>query len=307
MGLKYAVVGVGGIGGYFGGKLAHAGKDVHFLFHSDYAFVKENGLQVDSVDEDFLLTGINVHSTSKNMPQCDVILVCLKSINNKLLNDILPPILHKDTIVLLIQNGLGVEEDVQKQFPGVGIAGGLAFICSAKVGPGHISHMDYGRLSIGSYSCPDQKILQNVCEDFIFAGVEAELVDLDVARWKKLVWNIPFNGMTVVLNTTTDKLMNNPATACLVEDMMFEVVRAANHLGLKENIDESYVQQMLKMTRHMKPYAPSMKLDFDFHRPLEIDYIYSRPIQVAKAVGYEMTCVSVIERQLRFIENQYSQ
>lgn len=73
------------------------------------------------------------------MPKCDVVLVCLKSVNNGMLQSLLPPLLHSKTLVVLIQNGIGVEEDVQKMFPDVQLAAGLAFICSAKTEPGVVT------------------------------------------------------------------------------------------------------------------------------------------------------------------------
>ncbi|NDV95982.1 putative 2-dehydropantoate 2-reductase [Dysgonomonas sp. 521] len=306
MSLKYAIIGTGAIGGYYGARLAKVGKDVHFLLHSDYNYVKQHGLRVDSVDGDFTLAAINAYDSTKDMPRCDVVLVCLKSTNNHLLKNLLPPLLHKDTLVILIQNGLGLEEDLHQEFPGLHIAGGLAFICSSKVGEGHIAHFDYGKLNLGSYSCKDINILEQVCSDLVQAGIETQILELELARWMKLVWNIPYNGMTVVLNTATDILMNNPSTYTLLRDMMLEVIRAANYVGKgRFSIPESYADQMLEMTRQMTPYSPSMKLDFDSCRPLEIDYIYTHPVAEAGKAGYEMSRVSMLEKQLRFIQDQY--
>ena len=305
MSLKYAIIGTGAIGGYYGGKLAKAGKDIHFLFHSDYEYVKRHGLKVDSVDGDFSLSSVNAYNRTADMPKCDVVLVCLKSTNNHLLKELLPPILHKETLVILIQNGLGLEEDLQKVFPELYIAGGLAFICSNRVGEGHIAHLDYGKLNVGSYSCPNSVLVSTVVSDFQQAGIEAKNVDLREARWMKLVWNIPYNGMTVVLNTTTDRLMNNSDTRRLLYDMMLEVIRAANSTGLRHDIDESYADEMIEMTKIMTPYSPSMKLDFDSHRPLEVEYIYTRPVEEARKAGFEMYRVFMLERQLKFIESQY--
>lgn len=305
MSLKYAVIGTGAIGGYYGGKLANAGQEVHFLFHSDYKYVKQHGLRVDSVDGDFHLSSVHAYNSTADMPKCDVVLVGLKSTNNYLLKELLPPLLHKNTLVLLIQNGLGLEDDLQKEFPDLRIAGGLAFICSNKIGEGHIAHLDYGKLNIGSYSCPDSSLIDTIVSDFQQARIEANAVELKDARWMKLVWNIPYNGMTVVLNTTTDKLMSNPATEQLIHEMMLEVIRAANHSGLKQNINESYADQMLEMTRHMTPYSPSMKLDYDARRPLEIEYIYSHPVIEAKKAGYDMVRVSMLEKQLKYIQAEY--
>ena len=305
MSLKYGIIGTGGIGGYCGGKLAKAGKDVHFLFHSDYDYVKSHGLQIDSVNGDFHLSDINAYNSTKDMPQCDVVLVCLKSTNNHLLKDMLPPLLHKKTLVILIQNGIGVEGDLQKDFPELSIAAGLAFICSSKLGKGHILHQSLGKINIGDYSCHDSSILNHVLSDFQESSVGVALVDYWEARWKKAVWNIPFNGMCVALNTTTDKLLAHSATKQLLYEMMLEVIRAANLSGAEHKIDESYADQMIELTKKMPPYAPSMKLDFDFHRPLEIYYIYSSSIIEAKKNGFDMVRVSMLEKQLKFIESSY--
>lgn len=303
---KYAVIGTGAIGGYYGGKLAASRQEVHFLLHSDYDYVKNHGLKVDSVNGNFHLQPVLAYNKTTDMPQCDVVLVCLKSTNNGLLKELLSPILHKGTLVILIQNGLGLEADLQQDFPDLQIAGGLAFICSNKVGEGHIAHLDGGSLNLGSFSCADNSLLEQVCSDFNEAGVKARVLDLDKARWMKLVWNIPYNGMTVVLNTTTDKLMNNSHTENLLHKMMLEVISGANKVGEgKFSIPESYAEDILEMTRKMVPYSPSMKLDYDFKRPLEIEYIYTRPILEARKAGYEMIRVSMLEEQLHFIESQY--
>ena len=307
MPLKYAVIGSGAVGGYYGGKLARSGQEVHFLFHSDYDYVKENGLKVDSVKGDFHLDSVLVYNSTSEMPKCDVVLVGLKSTNNKLLKELLPPLLHQDTLVVLIQNGLGLEADLQQDFPDLKIVGGLAFICSSKIGEGHIAHFDEGKLNLGSYSCDDEALLEQVCSDFQQAGVETRILQLEMARWMKLVWNIPYNGMTVVLNTTTGKLMANRHTEDLLRKMMLEVICGANRVGEgRFTIPEAYADNILDITRRMVPYSPSMKLDYDHRRPLEVDYIYSRPILEAKKAGYDMVRVSMLEQQLRFIESQYS-
>ncbi|NDW19575.1 putative 2-dehydropantoate 2-reductase [Dysgonomonas sp. 216] len=306
MSLKYAIIGTGAIGGYYGGMLAQAGQEVHFLFNSDYGYVKQNGLRVDSVKGNFHLDNLLAYNNTADMPACDVVLVCLKSTNNYLLKDLLPPLLHNDTLVILIQNGLGLEEDLQSEFPDLNIAGGLAFICSNKVSEGYIAHLDYGKLSMGLYSRNGLNTLKLVCEDMLNAGIESVLVDLEPARWMKLVWNIPYNGITVVLNTTTDKLMNTPCSKELLYEIMLEVIRGGNRVGEgRFSISESYATQMLEMTEVMTPYSPSMKLDFDNCRPLEIDYIYSRPIRVAAKAGFDMAKISMLEKQLRFIQAQY--
>lgn len=301
--MKYAIIGTGAVGGYYGGRLANAGHDVHFLLHSDYEYVRENGFHVESCNGSFHLPRPNVYHSVHDMPQADVVIVALKTTRNALLAELLPPLLHPQTLVLLIQNGIGLEPDVQKMFPGLWLAAGLAFICSAKTGPGQVSHQCYGHINIGNYSCPDARIMEQLIADFNASGIKTAEVEYHEARWKKAVWNMPFNGMTVVMDAQTDKLLQNPSTMALIRRQMLEVIGAARALGV-QNIDESFADRMIQNTLDMVPYSPSMKLDHDFHRPMEIDYLYTRAIAEAHKAGFAMPCLEMLEAQLRFIQEK---
>ena len=298
--MKYGVIGSGARGGYYGGRLAKAGQEVHFLFRSDYEYVKKNGLQVDSCDGSFHIQA-NAYNNTADMPQCDVVLVCLKSVNNDKLKKLLPPLLHPRTLVVLIQNGIGVEEDVQRDFPGVQLAAGLAFICSAKTEHGRVNHQCYGSINLANYSCKDEALMQAVVSEFREAGIETGLVEYHEARWKKAVWNMPFNGMTVALHAQTDELLKHPATRQLIREQMMEVVGAARALGVN-GVDEAFVDKMIQMTDEMTPYSPSMRLDYDFHRRMEIYYLYTRPIETARKAGFRMSKLEMLEAELKFLE-----
>ncbi len=209
--------------------------------------------------------------------------------------------LHDNTLVVLIQNGIGVEEDVQKMFPDVQLAAGLAFICSAKTEPGRVNHQCYGSINLANYSCKDEALMQAVVDEFRQAGIETGLVEYHEARWKKAVWNMPFNGMTVALHTQTDLLLKNKATRQLIREQMMEVVSAAQHLGVK-NLDESFVDKMIATTDAMTPYSPSMRLDYDFHRRMEIYYLYTRPLEIAREADCPMPKLEMLEAELQFLE-----
>ncbi len=303
MTIRYGVIGTGALGGFYGGMLARAGKDVHFLFNSDYQHVKKHGLRIDSISGNFHLSQVNAYALSDQMPLCDVLLVCLKTTNNHLLPTLLRPILHANSVVVLIQNGLGLEADLSQQMPYTAIAGGLAFICASKTGPGHITHHDYGKLNIGLHCGNAETILRQVCNDFNEANIPAHFVDdLNQARWQKLVWNIPFNGLTVVMNSATDQLIQQKYSRQLILEMMGEVIHAAHHCGA--HIAPHFDQKMIELTENMAPYAPSMKLDYDNQRPMEIHYIYTRPLEIAHKAGFEMKRVVMLEAQLQFLEEK---
>ncbi len=304
--MRYIIIGTGAIGGYYGGRLAESGQEVHFLLHSDYDHVREHGLQVDSCNGSFHLSHINAYNSTKDMPQADVVIVSLKTTRNHILAEMLPPLLKPDTLVLLIQNGIGVEEDVQHIFPNAQLVAGLAFICSSKIGPGHISHQCYGSINLGNYSCRDEQRVRQLRADLEAAGIRVGEMEYHQARWKKAVWNMPFNGMTVALETQTDLLLKNPSTRQLIYDQMLEVIAIAQRLGV-ENLDETFADKMIETTDAMTPYSPSMRLDYDYRRPMEIDYLYSRPIAIAHAAGLRVPRLEMLESELRFIEAQRTQ
>ena len=299
--MKYGIIGTGALGAFYGAKLVKAGCEVHFLLNSDYEHVASHGIRIDSADGDLHLHETFHYPSSRKMPPCDVLLVCLKTTQNHLLPELLNPILHRESLVILLQNGLGMEEDLALQLPDIKLAGALAFIAASKIAPGHFGHYAYGKLVLGDFSGGNQAMLERVAYDLRQAKIEASITpDLLQARWQKLVWNIPFSGLSVVLNTTTDRLLTNPIGREMVRQLMEEVVAAANHCRI--NLSQELPAQLMQMTDKMAPYAPSMKLDFDAKRPMELDYIYTHPIQRASACGYEMHRVALLEKQLRYLE-----
>lgn len=302
--MRYGVIGTGAIGGYYGAKLAQGGQDVHFLFHSDYDYVREHGLRVNSGDGGFHLDHVNAYQDVRQMPKCDVVIVALKTVHEQMLRDMLPPLLTDDTVVLLIQNGMGMEQDVEQMVPGVKLAAGLAFICCSKTHPGVIDHLDLSGLNVGNYNAPQETIDRMIAE-MVSADIDARNVDYLEARWRKLLWNMPFNGLSVALHTDTDALVRNAATRRLLRAMTQEVIEAAHAVGVKGLTDHD-ADAMIEMTTKMRPYKPSMRLDWDYHRPMEVYYLYTRPIEEARRAGQDMPLHRMLEAELKFMEEEYN-
>lgn len=302
--MRYGVIGTGAIGGYYGAKLAQGGQDVHFLFHSDYDYVREHGLRVNSGDGGFHLDHVNAYQDVRQMPKCDVVIVALKTVHEQMLRDMLPPLLTDDTVVLLIQNGMGMEQDVEQMVPGVKLAAGLAFICCSKTHPGVIDHLDLSGLNVGNYNAPQETIDRMIAE-MVSADIDARNVDYLEARWRKLLWNMPFNGLSVALHTDTDALVRNDATRRLLRAMTQEVIEAAHAVRVKGLTDRD-ADAMIEMTTKMRPYKPSMRLDWDYHRPMEVYYLYTRPIEEARRAGQDMPLHRMLEAELRFMEEEYN-
>ncbi|MBW4554741.1 MAG: putative 2-dehydropantoate 2-reductase [Trichormus sp. ATA11-4-KO1] len=305
---KYAILGTGALGGFYGARLQKAGLDVHFLLKSDYEHVSKSGLVVDSKDGDFILPQVNAYNDVNKMPQCDVVVIALKTTQNYLLPKLLPPVVKDHGVVLVLQNGLGVEEEVAQIVGNVTVIGGLCFLCSNKVGLGHIRHLDYGKITMGEYTHQYYpggitNRMQQIADDFNSAGIPIELAeDLLLARWQKLVWNIPYNGLSVILNARTDELMADASTRILVEQLMNEVTTGAKSSG--RIIPNSFMQTMLNYTAEMKPYRTSMKIDYDERRPLEVEAIFGNPLRKTQAAGVNLPQITCVYHQLKFLDGK---
>jgi 2-dehydropantoate 2-reductase len=306
----YAIVGTGAVGGFYGAKLLRAGFDVHFLLHSDYDHVRIHGLKIDSKAGNFSLPHVNAYCSSGDMPLCDVVIIALKTTNNFILPDILPVILKDDGVVLVLQNGLGIEEDVSKIVGGHRVMAGLCYLCSNKAGPGHIRHLDLGHITLADYT-PDGSAagktprMTALAEDFRLAEIDISLADdMYLARWKKLVWNIPYNGLSVVLDAMTDQLMKNPFGRRLVREIMSEVVAGAASCG--HPIAQTFVQEMLDYTDSMVPYRTSMKIDFDEKRPMEVEAIFGNPVRAIKKAQASAHRMEMLYQELKYLDDMIS-
>lgn len=305
---SYAILGTGAIGGFYGARLQQASLEVHFLLHRDYQHVCKHGLVIESPEGDFTLPQVRAYGNVRDMPRCDIVAVTLKATQNSLLPQMLPAVLKDDGVVLVLQNGLGVEAQVAKIVGPERVIGGLCFVCSNKVGPGHIHHLDYSAVFLAKYAadyqpCEITPRMRQIARDFERAGIPIELgQDLLLARWRKLVWNIPFNGLSVVLNATTAQLLADVHARRLIEHLMGEAIAAAE--SCNRVIPHSFIQKMLDDTTKMKPYRTSMKIDYEEHRPLEIEAIVGNPLRTAEQAGANLPKIAMLYEQLKFLDAQ---
>jgi 2-dehydropantoate 2-reductase len=306
MAIRYAILGTGALGGFYGARLCRAGAEVHFLLHSDFEEVKSRGLVVESKDGDFALPRVNAYRDVLDMPPCDVAVVAVKATHNARLSEWLPRVLAKSGSVLLMQNGYGGEAEVAKLVPGHAVYGGLCFLCSNKVGPGHIRHLDYGAVRLAKYAedgtpAGSDDTMRAIAADLDAAAIKADLSDdLVLARWQKLVWNVPMSGLSVVLDADTRELMEDRHARALAESIMREVVAGAKACG--RHIRDSFVGKMIDMTVSMPPYRASMKVDFDRRKPMEVEAIYGNPVRAASLLGQPMPLVQALYWQLKFLD-----
>ena len=143
--------------------------------------------------------------------------------------------------------------------------------------------------------------MRGIAEDLTAARTPALLdEDLIRARWRKLLWNIGFNPLSVILDATTDELMADPGTVALIRTLMTEVAAVAAAEG--RELPASLIEDLLRITAGMTPYATSMKLDADAGRPMEVEAMLAEPLRRAERAGVAMPSVSLLHSQLAFLD-----
>ena len=287
-----AVVGSGAIGLYYGARLGRAGAGVRFLMRSDLAAVQtRQSVLIHENSETLELKPAIAKGSSVEIGPVDLVLVTA-------LPDLIPPLLGPETAILTLQNGLGADEDLAARFGAQRILGGLAFIASTRTGPGEVTCYHPGSVTIGEFACAPLPRTHALAAQLNAAGVTTRVAEsLLEARWRKLVWNIPFNGLAVANNLTTDRLCANSALAGDVHALMHEVQRAAAAFGFV--IPDEFLQQQFDVTPPMGAYQPSSLVDFRAGREVEIEAIWGEPLRRAQAKGVPTPRLAALYAQLK--------
>ncbi|PYL46201.1 MAG: 2-dehydropantoate 2-reductase [Verrucomicrobia bacterium] len=300
--LRIAVVGAGAIGSFYGGKLAVGGRDVHFLVRGGFDRIKRSGIRIRGRRENFHIADAQVYQTPREIGPCDLVLITLKATNNDAMLELIPPLLHRRTILLTLQNGLGNEEFLAQHFGAERVMGGLCFICLNRISPGLIEHLDHGHLNLGELVGVAKERTHNLARQFSQCGVECRVVEnLMEEHWHKLVWNIPFNGLTVAAGgITTANILRSHSLRSEAIALMNEVVVGAKSCGFSLPMD--VVVEQIKRTETMGAYKPSTLLDFEAGRALEIEAIWGEPLRRAQANGATMPRLEELYQRLKTLD-----
>lgn len=281
--IKILTVGTGAIGAYFSGRLSLLKEtEVSTVCRSDYDTVRDNGFTVKSIDGDFIFTPHRViKSASEYADEPDFIIITLKVLPEIDTVALVKEAVAKNTVLVLIQNGIYIEQPLAEAFPENEIISATARIAVTRIAPGLIEHLGYGSIKMGSYPSgvsPKTELLKGL---FSQAGVACETVeDIRKARWEKLVWNAPFNPISVLCHADTKQILGNPVSAELAKKIMYEVCLVAESDGCP--LAPGIIETNIYHTEKLAPYKTSMLVDFENGRPLEVEAIIGNIIKTAR-------------------------
>jgi len=289
---KVGIIGPGAIGGYYGGMLAQAGQEVHFLFRSTYDQVLTDGLTlVHHADSGIrtLIQPLHAHKDAASIGVCDWVIVAAKATANLLLGGIMAPMVGPDTRLLTLQNGMGNVENLLVHFgEDRTAAAGLCFTCINRTSPGVIESLLPGYVQFGQLGGTLSTEAEVVADAFSEAGIKVQKSDsLDEALWRKLCWNVPFNGLSIAAGgITTDLILADPDLKSRSHRLMIEVQSAARAHGVE--IEDAFLDRQFELTEPMGPYKPSSLIDYLAGKPVEVDAIWGEPLRRGQARGVPM-------------------
>ncbi len=286
--MKIAIVGSGGVGGYFGGRLAAKGVDVAFLARGAHlAAMRSRGLRILSPSGDLHLPAVNATDDPTSVGPVDVVLFAVKLYDTESALGLLPPLIGPHTLVVPLQNGVASVDRLAGAIGREHVAGGTCYVAAVVAEPGVIRHTAMGRMLFGPLGgaaaplAPLQDLLA-ACEG---AGFEAVLSDkIETEIWTKFVRLGVISGMTAVTRCPLGVVVNDPDLAAMMVDALHESFAVANACGVP--LDPSVIPAIMKANQSIPGEMKSSMLeDLERGRPLELPFLSGTVVRVGEERG----------------------
>ena len=289
-----AVIGTGAVGCYYGARLVEAGYDVRFLMRRDYDAVRRDGLRLTSHLGDLHIAAPAIAQSVEELAEpgtVDWIVVALRSFDLEELPQLAAPLLGADTRILGIVNGIGIEDEMARLLRRYGIFGGLGFIGVGLPRPGQIAHREFGSLEIGHHGDDPQAVEEAVALWDPAVVAARPVLCLTRARWMKMLWDVPFNGLSVVAGgANCDFILETSALASFARQVMNEIAAVANAdleaRGMAPIADtRATCERAMRLMETTEKYIPAAGVDFVRQQPLEVEALFERPARRAEELG----------------------
>ena len=286
--MKIAIIGTGGVGGYFGGKLARAGHDVTFLARGEHLrAIQKNGLTIKSIKGDFKVAPVKATDSIKTIGSVDLIIIAIKAWQIKDIIRDLREITDRGTVVLPLQNGVSAADELKEQLKQENIIGGLCRIISKIESPGIINHSGIEpTLIFGELNNSITERIHKVKAVFDNADIKARISeDIIADLWKKFI-PICVSGLLALTGTTYGELRELFETRQLMIELLNEIYRLSQKIGIR--IEPDFVDAAVSFIDSF-PYDSTSSLTRDVWegRPSEIEYQNGTVVKLAEKYKVE--------------------
>jgi 2-dehydropantoate 2-reductase len=286
--MKIAVMGSGGVGGFFGGRLANAGCDVHFVARGAHlAAMREHGLTLENKEQgDIHVAKVNATDDPATIGTADFVIIAVKLKDTAAAALAVKPIVGPHTAVLSLQNGVIKDDILRKHYPAAQVMGGVAYVATRVARPGVILQVGtMQRIVCGEYDGKRSARVDALLEALLRAGVKAELSD-DIRRtlWEKYTFLVGLSGTTTTMRTTIGPIRSHPRTRAFLHELFKEVVAVGRAHGVALPAD--FADDRLAFGDSMPAsMTSSMHHDLEAGNPLEVEWLSGGVVTLGAAVG----------------------
>jgi 2-dehydropantoate 2-reductase len=284
--MRIAILGSGGVGGYFGGRLAAAGADVAFIARGAHlAALRNGGLRIESPQGNLRLGRVNATDEPSEIGPVDIVFFTVKLYDTEEAVRMLPALIGPDTLVLPFQNGVDSAEVLARGVGRQHVAGGTAYVAAVIAEPGLIRHTAMGRLIFGPLDGVRSPLLEELLEACRLAGFDATLSDqIMVDVWAKFARLSVFSGMTAVTRCSIGPLRDDPELSAMMRAALQESIAVAR--AKKVPLPESIMADIEAATAALPTNARSSMLeDLERGRPLELPWLSGAVVRIGQEVG----------------------
>ena len=285
--MRIAIFGTGGVGGYFGGRLAQAGEEVTFIARGTHLHaIQTQGLRVDSVLGDFVIHPVQATDDPRQVGVVDAVLVTVKAWQVPEVAEALRPLVGPATCIISLQNGVEAPEQLAAVLGAAPVAAGVCGLVSFIVAPGHIRHAAAEPfIKFGERDNRPSARLEKLRQAFVRAGVTVEIpADMQVALWMKFLAITPCSGLGALTRAPKGIWWHLPATRQMSEQAIHEVMAVAQARGVVLPADA--LQTTLALLESAPPEATfSMQRDIMAGRPSELDAQIGAVVRLGQSIG----------------------
>ena len=306
--MRFAIFGVGAVGGYFGGRLVQAGEDVTFIARGDHLNVlRKKGLRVDSIKGDAVLSSVAATDNPAEVGKVDVVVVGVKTWQVPAAAEAIQPLIGTDTMVLPLQNGVEAAYQMSQVVGSQHVCGGLAKIVAFLAGPGHIRHTGMDPyIAVGELNNLRTERVEKLLQALKHAGITAEMPpDITAALWQKFLFVVSWGGVGAVTRAPIGVIRTLPQTRRMLERSMLEILQVARSRQI--SLPEDIVSTTLNFMDTLPPNGTtSMQRDIGEGRPSEIEAWNGAVVRLGRKTGIDIPlhtfiydCLSPLEQKAR--------
>ena len=303
--MRTLVYGAGAVGGFFGGLLARAGEDVHFVARgAQLEAMRSNGLRIESSALGPLeIPGVSVSGSARDAGIAALVLVCVKTHQLGAVLDDLSAAVNDSTVIVPLQNGVEADEQLRTRFPRNAVLSAVVYVGATVDTPGVVHHVAAGTIGLGAQRPQDEAVLQAIRDVLARTGQPVHVSrDIQRERWHKLMWNAAFNSVSAVTGRDPAHLLASSGTRELVRHIMMEVLAVGRAAGI--NLRPEDIDEHIAWTERATGLKTSTMVDRERGRAMEIDGLLGVIVRKGDAAGVETPHSATVYALLQAIDHR---